>query len=664
MFGLGSQSQLGIGIAVMLQDKFSGKAQQINQQLIAMRKNTQTAAMSAVRDYRNNAAVITAAASGISYGMLEMAKSGAEYQHTLNQIAIVGGKDLGKSRQQLNDFTLDLSKKFSRTPQAIAKAMFENVKAGVTNNLEEITRYQIAVATATDEMLEGEQGVAFQLLGIANQFEIPMSKFASVANAVTASANASMASVLDLGESMQYFGNTAHIAGLSMEQTLAILAKLSQARIRGSIAGTAASNMIQHATNSVGMFQSKKSAKAWAAMGVDSNYIVSLINQAKWFELMDYVDKATTGMKRQPKLALLNAVFGIRGEKALLNMFGQGKSDRSLGYFLQKAQQGEAQDVAMKQSKAMMKDLYSDFLFVGNAFHRFKVKFTEAAAPFIRVLANVTVKLLNVLGAIASTPIGKVLVGVVTVMAPLIAIMFAFRTAALTATIALNGFSRTASVGGFSGMMQAGLGMVGMGRFGQYGGMMGTTVGRNAAGRLFVKAGQSVNFGGKLYKGGQMLPGAFANAAGLSMMAGEGAMGAVTSTLGKVAPWLGRIAGFGLRWLPVIGWIYTGFEVIRGIYNLLSDDKDDDKKQQVDPLIQNFYKNLDAELTGRLGPKSWYKNNADMYANKFDPYKKPQELNQTINIHVGGQKVGTVNLNNALNNAFEDEVTMNLNDHN
>lgn len=626
MIGLGSSSQLGIGIAIRLHDQFSTQAAKINQQLLGMRKNANSALTGAMKDYRNNALMIAGAATGVSYGMYRMVDAAATYDHLINQIAIVGGKSLGKSRAELSAFAQKMSEIFPNTPAQIAGAMFENVKAGVTEGLDLITKYQIAVSTATNEAIQGEQGVAAGLLGIMNAMDLTTAQFPRIANAVSQAANISMASVYSINESMQYFANTAHIAGLNLEETLALIAKLSQAGIRGSIGGTALSNMIRHATQSVGIFQSPKNKKAWAALGIDTDQIVQLINQGRWLDLIDFVGASVQGMARQPKIALIDQIFGVRGEKALINMFSKADPSKTLRAMLASIQSGVKQDVSMQQAKAMSNDPWADIRKIGNAIARFGIQFLNAAKPTIRVLLGIVRGIINVFNTILSSPIGKVLAGIAVVAAPLIAIMFAFRAAALTATIALRGFAAASAMGGFGGLLRGGLGNIGIARFGQYGG----TFTRNAYGKMRVAAGQTINFGGKLYKGGQMLPSAFGASLGIG---GSGLAGKASSFLGKATPWLSKILGFGLRWLPAVGWVWAGVELLKGIFGHTKKMAD---QPVLDPLILDYYKNLDQQLFGLTKSDSFY-NKLDMSYGQWLKQKEAPKLNQTININMDGQ---------------------------
>ena len=658
MLGLGSNTQLGIGIAVGLDDRFSSKAKQLNTELVAMRKNASSAINGAIRDYRNQAATIAAGAAAISYGMYNAAQEGAKFQHSINQIAIVGGKELGRSRKELSSFARDLSKEFTRTPQDIAGAMFENVKAGLSSGMENITRYQIAVSTATDEALEGIQGVAFGLISIMNAMDIPNTQFARISNAVTAAANASQASVLSLNESMQYFANTAKTVNIPLEETLALVAKLSQSGIRGSSAGTALSNMIQHLVNAVGPFGSKKTKKAFALLGLDPNDLKGMMDQGKIFDIISMVDKASARLGTTDKLSALNAIFGVRGEKALINAFGNADPTKTLEALRNQITQGVKDDISMKQARAMQNDLYSDMKFLSNAFHDFKIAFTQAAAPTLRVMLGVLTKVVKVFGYIADTPIGKVLIGVMTVMTPIIGILFAFRAALLTATLAIRTLTMSTGTTGFAGLVNGGLGMIGGIGMSKHG------ITRNVNGKLMVAAGRTVNYGGKIYKGGQLLPssissGLGSNLAGLlggGISAAAGGWGSkITGILGKSLPWLGRIGGFALRWVPVVGWIWTAVEIIRGIFGLFQDSEKE--KKRLDPVYTEYYKSLDAQLYGYTRSNNYYKNKHGLTREQQD---QQTALNQQIVVNVDGRNVMDQRINQVTDAQFNSQLEFNL----
>lgn len=645
MIGLGSQSELGIGISVQLYDQFSGKARQINAQLLSMKKMASSAVWGAIRDYRNQSAMIAGGAIAVSYGMMRMAKSGAEFQHIINQAAIVGGKDLGRSRQQLMDFASQMSKEFTQSPTSVAKVMAENVRAGVTEGLELITKYQIAVGVATNEAIEGEQGVAKGLLGIMYAMNMTQEEFPRVANAVTQAANISMASVYDINESMQYFGNTARIANLTLEETLALVARLSMSNIRGSMAGTALSNMIVHGTQSVGMFAGPKKIAAIKAAGLDQAYMGALMNEARWYDLIKYVDKGVQGLSYLKKAAVLYQTFGIRGDKALVNLFGSKDPNKNLDKMLADTKAGVAADISMRQSKAMMNDLYSDLKFIGQAFERFKNAFVLAAGPTLRVVFGFVTKVINFLTGIINTPIGRIFTGIAVVAAPVIAIMFAFRAAVLTATLALRSLSTSRGIG-FMSLVQGGLGQAGINGVGNLAGKFGPA---GANGLRRVLAGQEVNIAGKLYKGGQYLPRALFEGAGMGLGAKAG------SFFSKATPWLGRIGGFASKALGYLGWIGLAVTILSGIYEVVKGING--KQEHLDPIFTSYYKHLDEQLFGLSMSAGYYDKNADRTGTNLDPNAgNAAQLNQNINVNVDGRPVLGQALSQMINGQMDNQM--------
>lgn len=647
MFGLGSSTQLGIGIAISLNDQFSSQAAKVNQQLLAMRKNANSAVSGAIQDYRNNAAIIAAGAIAASAGMLGAAKAGAEFQHSINKVFIIGGKQIGQTRKSLEGFATSFSKEFSRTPLEVANAMYENVKAGVTTGLEEITRYQVAAATATGEALEGSGGVAEKLLGIMNSYGLATSQFKDMTNAVVATANASISNVEDIGKAMEYAGFRAKSFNIPLETTLAMVAKLSQAKIQGTSAGTGIANMLTQMSKSLGPFQTKQMKEAWAMLGLDPKQISAMANKGNMEGVLMGLAKATEKMDPITRSGLLTKIFNMRGDRAaegiMLNMFDNKKGQKTLADFIQAAKLGVKDDIVAKQSKAMMNDLDSDFKFFTNAMHRFKIAFTNAAAPTLRTLMHIGVKIVNFVGSIIDSPIGKVLTGIAVVAVPLVGILFAFRAAALTATLAMRAMAMTSRIGGFGSLLGSGLNMAGLARFGNLGG----SAVRNAAGRYMVQGGQTINWAGKLYKGGQILPKAFLAEAGLA-----GGAGAAGGLIGRGLGMLGTIGGFLGRAVPILGGILLGVEVLK-MLGLKGEAERTEKRN--DPLINEYYRNLDQVYMGYGRSDAYYnKNNQSMY-NKGEG--KNGNLSQNIIVNIDGQK----SYQSAITKRLEDDLNTGIN---
>ena len=648
MFGLGSSSQLSIGIAIKLYDQFSGTAARINQQLQQMQKNVNNSALnSAVSSYRNNAAGIAGSAALVATGMYEMAKSGANFQHTINMAAMLGGGDKAK----LKGWATQFSQEFINSPQEFAETMLANARAGVREGMDEIVKYQAAVATATGEQLAGDEGVGAKILGVIAGYGLKatdmidyagtrMSQFARVSNAMTATANATQASIYSIGESMEYMANSGQLAGVSMERALAMVGMLAQAKIHGSAAGTAIANAIDMLGAAASPLAGPKKLKALSMLGVDPGQLRAMMNAGKGFEALEYVNQASKQLPQGDRLNLLKEVFNRRGGRGIITAFMEG-GDKTVYSIRKEIEEGIKGDVAMKQARMAADDLQGTMKGLSNAFNRFKNTFTEAVGPTLRVILQGLTGVVDFAGVLLNNPVGKVLGGLLAVGVPLVAVMFGLRAAALTAAIALRGFGAAGSVGGFRGLLQGALGQVGNARMGGAAGL----IARNAAGRYAVAAGQTVSYAGRVYKGGQVLPAAYLASMGMgASAAGTGAraaglMGRATSFFGAAGPWLSRGLGFFGRMLPVVGGVWLAVDVLKGIWGLLK--KDDDKPAQIiDPIGQLYQQNLQ---------DMYFANRERLFREgKIGPDKKNVGLNQTINLNLDGMTAISKNMQSVI----------------
>lgn len=633
MFGLGSSSQLGIGIAIELNDRFSGQAAKVNQQLLAMRKNANMAVQGAIKDYRNQAAAIAAGAGIVSAGMFDIAKAGAQFDHAINQMFIVGGTQIGKSREELSAYAQQLSKTFSRDPLEIASAMFENVYQGVTSGLEEITKYQIAVATATDEPIKE---VSANLLNIMNAMDIPQEKFKDIANVITSVANSTQATVYSLGESMQYGAFTAHQFNLPLATTVALFGKLSQAGIKGTSAGTAINQMLTQMAKGLGPFRSKRQVAAWHMMGLDPNQIAGMANQGNIQGIIKAVSASAEHMTAIQKGSVIATAFNIRGTRAMEGLFDSKHGNKSIASIIADAEAAVKNDLVMKQSKAMMNDLASDMIFFQNALHRFRITFMKSAEPILRALMHVATKVVGFVSAIVESPIGKVLTGIAVVVIPVIGVLFAFRAALFTATMALRTLGITSAVGGARGLLGAGLNAIGLANFGNRGGNLM----KNSAGRYFYPAGSLSATGQKI--GGRLVA--------ASELEGMGLRGAAAAEGGMLG--LGSVFG---RAIPILGGILLAVDVLKEL-GLNFEAK---QRTREDPMIAQYYKNLDEAYYGKsMGNQYYMQGGKPVWANKESP-----TLNQQLTINVDGKEALTQTLSQKLEETLNNGMNFNLKAH-
>lgn len=631
MLSLGSSAQLGIGIQILLQDKFSGTAATVARNMKSLKNQASESVTSAMRAYRNNAAGIAASAAAATYAMYGMVENAAEFQHRINQVAIVGGTQLGKTRKQLTQFAQSMSEVYGKTPTDIASAMFENAKAGITTNMNEITKYQMAVATATEEKLEGAGGVAETLIGIMNAYDINSNKFKDIANAITSVANSTVSSVTGIGHSMQYAAFTAKNFNIPLEMTLAMVGKLSQANIQGSAAGTGINNMLLQLAKTLGPLASKKSQKIWGMLGLDRKEMANMMNQGNITGVVQALSGATKNMTPVNRNALLSDLFQRRGDRALEGIFGT-QNGISLDQLYKGALGDEKRDIANTQAKKMMDDLSGSIKKLVNAWTVFTQVLVEGVTPGLRLLAGFLTGIVHVLTAVGRTPFGKIIFSLGAIIIPLIGILFTFRAAMMMATIALSGFSTTAKLGGFKALLGAGINNL----VGNSGGLM-AGMKMNSAGRAYVGAGKSVNFGGKVYGAGSFLP----NAA----MGAANAAGTV-STMATIGSGILRIVGY-------VSVLITIASVLEALYTWFQGSSEE--KQHRARIMNSF-------SAPESASKYWGEQDyGAIRSGNWTPTKAQQDqvLSQTINIHVDGKEAMSEKIDQKMGDDMNNQVDFN-----
>lgn len=171
-------------------------------------------------------------------GAAFLVKVGAPYVDSLNKIQTLGdltNKQIGQVAKTLEGSAGDFAKLGQTTGDAAA-GMVELIKAGLGVN-DSLTAVKATMTLAK----AGELSVADASSLVANTlntFSLKASQAGDIANYLANAANISSADVSDLAESFKYVAPVAAATGVSLKQTNAILAELSNSGIAASNAGT------------------------------------------------------------------------------------------------------------------------------------------------------------------------------------------------------------------------------------------------------------------------------------------------------------------------------------------------------------------------------------------------------------------------------------------
>lgn len=220
---------------------------------------------------------------------------------TAQQRAQVGGisgvaKTLEKNRAQYA--------KYGSTVGDAAAGVTELVKAGqsLPHSLREINATMVLAKAGEMSVADASSLVATSLTA----FHLKARDAGKVANDLANAANISTADVSDLGEALKFVAPIAGSAGISIRDTTAYLAELSNAGINGSLAGTGLRKVMQSLQAPTGI-----AGKAIKKIGLQ---VFDASGKARPFAtVLQDLQKKMDGLSDKAKKQTLRKIFGLTG---------------------------------------------------------------------------------------------------------------------------------------------------------------------------------------------------------------------------------------------------------------------------------------------------------------------------------------------------------------
>ncbi|QPB57151.1 phage tail tape measure protein [Lacticaseibacillus paracasei] len=259
----------------------------------------------------------------LAVGFAAAAKSAIDFNSQIDAIVPLltnGAAVTGKFKAQLNQMA-DASKKWSvqygiSTTQ-INQGLADLVRAGYDAN--QSMKMMPAILDASRASGDDFNTTMDVVTSTMTQFNVKAGNVSKVTDAMTYAANATKSGFGDMGEAMQYTGQSANAAGISLNETVAAIGLLSNAGLQGSMAGTAFNAMLQKLAGA-----SEKADSPMSSLGV--NVAAFKKGTIGLPEVIDQVTQKTKGMTDAQKVAAVNAAFGERGGRAMLALMNQGSS--------------------------------------------------------------------------------------------------------------------------------------------------------------------------------------------------------------------------------------------------------------------------------------------------------------------------------------------------
>lgn len=350
--GSPSAGQLEIGIALVLQDRFSNQAREASSVIRGLHrdaKNAVQANLTAVQSYANMASGV---ANSIVSTLTTTIEAGADFIDTMTTVGAISGatenqmSGLSETAQTLGLRTMFMSKDIASGMKYLAMA------GNDANQIQEMIQGAAMMANATGIELGGKGGAADLLTNIMRTFKLEGQQAADiVGDQLTKAAMSSNVSMSDLAESIKYSAASMVTLKQQLPQVAAMIGILGNAGIQGSMAGTSIRNMADYLTQSI-TNPNFKGAKALAKLGLGKQDFVDANGDLQDFAvILEKIDTATQGLSTVDQNAVFKSIFGVRGMRAAVAIMRDTEGYFDLLNQIQNNSAGFAEEVVIKRMK-------------------------------------------------------------------------------------------------------------------------------------------------------------------------------------------------------------------------------------------------------------------------------------------------------------------------
>ena len=414
--GSPSAGQLEIGIALVLQDRFSNQAREASSVIRGLHrdaKNAVQANLTAVQSYANMASGV---ANSIVSTLTTTMETGADFIDTMTTVGVISGatenqmSGLSETAQTLGLRTMFMSRDIASGMKYLAMA------GNDANQIQEMISGAAMMANATGMELGGKGGTADLLTNIMRTFKLEGQQAADiVGDQLTKAALSSNVSMIDLAESIKYSAASMVTLKQQLPQVAAMIGTLGNAGIQGSMAGTSIRNMADYLTQSI-TNPNFGGAKALAKLGLGKQDFVDANGDLQDFAvILEKIDTATQDLSTVDQNAVFKSIFGVRGMRAAVAIMRDTE-----GYFdlLNKIQNNSA-GFAEAVVRERMKTFAGKIEFVRSAAENLMTTFSKALGenPIIMGFFDMVGWAISQLRDLMATPFGPWIAGFAAIAA-------------------------------------------------------------------------------------------------------------------------------------------------------------------------------------------------------------------------------------------------------
>ena len=415
--GSPSAGQLEIGVALVLQDRFSNQAREASSVIRGLHrdaKNAVQANLTAVQSYAN---IASGVASSIVSTLTTTIETGADFIDMMTSVGAISGatenqmSGLSETAQTLGLRTMFMSRDIASGMKYLAMA------GNDANQIQQMISGAAMMANATGMELGGKGGTADLLTNIMRTFKLEGQNAANVVgDQLTKAAMSSNVSMADLAESIKYSAASMVTLRQQLPQVAAMIGTLGNAGIQGSMAGTSIRNMADYLTQSL-TNPNFKGAKALARLGLSKQDFVDANGDLQDFAIiLGKIEEATQGLSSTiDKNAVFKSIFGVRGMRAAVAIMRDTEGYFDLLNKIQNNSAGFAEEVVGKR----METLAGKIDIIQSAAENLMTTFSEALGknPIIMGFLDMLGWAISQLRDLMATPFGPWIAGFAAIAA-------------------------------------------------------------------------------------------------------------------------------------------------------------------------------------------------------------------------------------------------------
>lgn len=414
-------SSLEIGIALVLQDRFSNQAREASNTIRKLHNDAKMAV-----DANLNAGI------GVANTMMSIADNafsvlsasvvaGAEFIDTMTTVGAITQATESQMRE-LSDIAQTLGLESMFNSQEIASGMKYLAMAG--NDFNEVTqmiRGAVMVAGASGMEIGGKGGTADIITNVMRTFRQEGERASVVVgDQMTKAALSANISMTDLAESIKYAGADMVTLNQTLPQTMAMIGTLGNAGIQASMAGTAISNMARYLNKSIAD-PNFKGGKALASIGLSPEDFLDTTGSI--IDLGDALEKikiATQDMNASQRNLIMNQIFGVRGMRAAVAMMNDLEGYRELLNKIQNESSGTASEMMDKRMSSLAGRLDA----MVNSFENLATTFATSVTPVLGPIFDAVGYVMGILRNILATPVLGTFIAGFTTLGVLAGVVF------------------------------------------------------------------------------------------------------------------------------------------------------------------------------------------------------------------------------------------------